>query len=53
MPDQIKQPFIGKDPRAETKRVSHLTFQAHTNLSQKQHKGDELELSTTQEEGKP
>lgn len=23
MPDQIKQPFIEKDPKAETKRVSH------------------------------
>lgn len=52
MPDQIKQPFTEKDPKAETEGES-LTFQAQTNLSQKLHKGDEMELSRTQEEGKP
>lgn len=54
MPDQIKPPFIEKEPKQWLWALVTIVFlQAHTNLSQKLHKGDELKLSQTQEEGKP
>lgn len=41
-----------KTPKQKQEGQS-LSFQTHTNFSQKLHKGDKLELSWTQEKGKP
>lgn len=46
--DQIKQPHVEKDPKAETVSYSQsFISQAHTNSSQELHKIYELELSGT------
>lgn len=42
-----------KGPRSRNRELQSLIPQAHTNLAQRGHRGDELELSSTQEGRKP
>ena len=53
VPDQIKQPLREKDPKAETVSCSHSFPKPTQTFLRNCTKGDELELSGTQEGGKP
>lgn len=53
VPEQIKQPLREKDPKAETVSCGHSFPKSTQTFLRNCTKGDGLELSRTQEEGKP